>query len=208
MTVQRLAALVVTVLSMTACSSPAASIAPVVLFYGEATDPIGDTASFGDTRVALPADLVFAAAEVTDDAVRLAVRFAPGSLDPRSTGAMILLDTDLDAATGVPNFGVGAEYVVTLEATLLGGATLGRAVTDPGCEGSNPAIPCRFETVAHGLVGVGNDEMNTTIPRSAFGPLDGPLNFRVIAYAVLDDGHLTVTSDHMPNATDQFIAVR
>ena len=47
-----------------------------------------------------------------DNAVRLTVRFAPGSLDPTSTGVDVDLDTDLDSTTGVPGLGVGSEYIV------------------------------------------------------------------------------------------------
>jgi hypothetical protein len=107
---------VVALLAIAGCSFPSLSRGSAVRFHGEATDPIGDTASVADARVARPADLVYAGVQVTNDALRLTVRFAPHSLDPATTGAMVLLDTDLDPNTGVPHPGLGADYVVSLHA--------------------------------------------------------------------------------------------
>ena len=136
MNMQRLGALVVVVVAVLAiagCSFPSLSRAPAVRFHGEATDPIGDTASVADVRVARPADLVYASVQVTNDALRLTVRFAPGSLDPATTGATFLLDTDLDPKTGARNLGLGAEYLVSLHAGPVREATVARAVTDANC---------------------------------------------------------------------------
>jgi hypothetical protein len=197
---------VVAVLPIAGCSFPSLSRAPAVRFRGEATDPIGDTASVADARVALPADLVYAGVQVTNDALRLTVRFAPHSLDPGTTGATVLVDTDLDPETGVPSSGLGADYLVSLHAGPRREATVARAMTDANC--TPPGIPCRYEPFEHAEVVVSNDEMEAVFPRSAFARFDGRLNFRVIAYANLDGGRQTRTSDHMPNLPAQFIAVR
>ena len=44
--------------------------------------------------------------------------------------------------------------------------------------------------------------------RSVFAKFDGRLDFRVIAYANLDGGRQTITSDHLPNLPAQFVMVR
>ena len=199
-------ALVVAVLAIAGCSFPWLSRGAVVRFHGEATDPIGDTAFVDDVRVARPADLVYASVQVTNDAVRLTVRFAPGSLDTASTGVMFLLDTDLDPQTGVRNPGLGADYLVRLHAGPLREATVARAVTDANCASS--ATPCRYEPFERAAVVLIHDEMAAVVRRSAFARFDGRLNLRVIAYANLDGGRETGTSDHMPNLPAQFIAVR
>jgi hypothetical protein len=175
----------------------------VVRFDGEATDPIGDTAFVADARVTRPADLIYASVQVTNDALRLTVRFAPGSLDPTTTGAMFDLDTDLDPETGVRYPDLGEDYLVMLHAGPRREATVARAVTDANC-----ASPCRFEPFQRADVVLSNDEMEAMVPRSAFARFDGRLNFRVIAYANLDGGRQTMTSDHMPNLPAEFIAVR
>lgn len=90
MNMRQVGAFVVAVLGIAGCSFPSLSRAAVVRFHGEATDPIGDTAFIGDVRVARPADLVYASVQGTSDALRLTVRFAPGSLDPTTIGAMFL----------------------------------------------------------------------------------------------------------------------
>jgi hypothetical protein len=197
---------VVALLAIAGCSFPSLSRGSAVRFHGEATDPIGDTASVADARVARPADLVYAGVQVTNDALRLTVRFAPHSLDPATTGAMVLLDTDLDPNTGVPHPGLGADYVVSLHAGPAREATVARAVIDANC--TSPAIPCRYEPFERAEVVLSNDEMEAVIPRSAFARFDGRLDFQVIAYANLDDGRQTRTSDHMPDLPIQFIAVR
>jgi hypothetical protein len=203
---RRVDALVVAVLAIAGCSFPSLSRGPVIRFHGEATDPVGDTAFVDDVRVARPADLVYASVQVTNDALRLTVRFASGSLDPATTGAMFLLDTDLDPETGVRNPGLGADYVVKLHAGPLREATVARAVTDANCASS--ATPCRYEPFARTGVLLTDDEMTAVVPRSSFARFDGRLNFRVIAYANLDGGRQTRTSDHMPNLPAGFVAIR
>jgi len=203
---RRVDALVVAVLAIAGCSFPSLSRGPVIRFHGEATDPVGDTAFVDDVRVARPADLVYASVQVTNDALRLTVRFASGSLDPATTGAMFLLDTDLDPETGVRNPGLGADYVARLHAGPLREATVARAVTDANCTSS--ATPCRYEPFARTDVLLTDDEMTAVVPRSSFARFDGRLNFRVIAYANLDGGRQTRTSDHMPNLPAGFVAIR
>jgi hypothetical protein len=209
MNMRRVDAVVVAVIGLVAiagCAFPSLSSATAVRFHGEATDPIGDTASVADVRVARPADLVYAGVQVTNDALRLTVRFAPHSLDPATTGAIVLLDTDLDPKTGVPDSGLGADYLVSLHAGPVREATVARAVTDANC--TSPASPCRYEPFERAEVVLSNDAMEAVIPRSAFARFDGRLNFRVVAYTTLDGGRQTRTSDHLPNLPAQFIAVR
>lgn len=203
MNMRQVGSFVVAVFAIAGCSFPSLSRAPVVRFHGEATDPVGDKAFVADVRVARPADLIYASVQVTNDALRLTVRFAPGSLDATTTGAMFLLDTDLDPETGVIHPGLGEDYLVMLHAGPVREATVARAVMDANC-----AIPCRYEPFARADVVLSNDEMEAMVPRSAFARFDGRLNFRVIAYANLDGGRQTRTSDHMPNLPAQFIAVR
>lgn len=133
----------------------------------------------------------------------MTVRFAPRTLDSATTGVEFLLDTDLDPKTGQRDPELGVDYTVSLHAGPRRGATVSRAVTDADC-----ATPCRFEPFAHADVALSNDEMEAVIPRSAFGSFDGRLNFRAIAYASLDGGRRTATSDHLPNLPAQFVAVR
>jgi len=193
------------VLFVAGCSFPSLSKTPTVRFRGEAVDPVGDTASVADQRVARPADLVYARVEITDAAVRFTARFAPGSLDSATTGVAFLLDTDLDPGTGQRDPGIGVDYLVRLHAGPLRGATLARAVTDANC--ATPGVPCRYEPVDHTDIVISKDEMETLIPRSAFTKIER-LNFRAIAYANLDGGRQTRTSDNMPNLPAQFVMVR
>jgi hypothetical protein len=193
-------------LAATGCSFPSLSKSSTVRFRGDATDPVGDTASAADARIAHPADLVYARVEVTDAALRLTVRFARGSLDSATTGVDFVLDTDLDPGTGGRDLGIGADYLVSLHAGPRRGATVARAVTGPDC--ATPRVVCRYKPFERADLVLSNDEMEAVIPRSAFGKFDGRLNFRVIAYAYLNGGRETVTSDHMPNLPEQFVAVR
>ena len=186
-----------------ACSLPNLRGAPIVRFQGEATDPVGDTASVRDPRVRRAADLVYASVRVTDDEVRFSVRFAPGSFDAKTTGADFDLDTDLDSTTGMPGFGMGAEYMVTFDPQPVREATVAHAVTDPDCR-----TPCRFEPFEHGKIFRFADGMEAVIPRRAFTHFDGRANVRVLAFARFDGGRLTITSDHMPNSPGRFIEVR
>ena len=197
----RAAALVIGVISIAGCSFPPFGRSPVVRFRGEGTDPLGDTAHIADARVARPADLIYARVEVTDATLRLAVRFAPRTLDSATTGAEFLLDTDLDPETGQRDPGIGVDYAVSLHAGPRRGATLSRAVTDVGC-----TTPCRFEPFTRADILLSNDQMEATFPRSALAKFDGRLNFRVVAYANV--GRQTATSDHLPNLPAQFVAVR
>jgi hypothetical protein len=186
-----------------ACALTGPDGAPIVRFQGEVTDPVGDTAGVGDPRVRRPADLVYVSVQVTDDEVRFNVRFAPGSFDPPTTAVTFLLDTDIDSATGVPGLGLGAEYAVSLEAQPVREATVARAVIDANC-----SAPCRFEPFEPGRVVTSADAMEAVVPRRAFTHFDGRANVRVVAFASLDGGRLTITSDHIPNVPMQLMEVR
>lgn len=203
MTMHRVGALIAVFLMGAACAHPAPTESAEVRFHGEAIDPVGDTAIAADTRVPRPADLVYASVDVMDNAVRLTVRFAPGSLDPASTGVAIDLDTDLDSLTGVRGLGVGSEYSVIMSAGPDREAEIARAVTDPGC-----TTPCRFEPFAHPALGLSSDAMEVLLPRSSLAGFDGRLDFRVVAFARLNGGLLSITSDNLPNFPAKFIAVR
>jgi hypothetical protein len=208
MSMQRVDAIVVAVVALLAfagCSVSSLNRASAVRLHGEATDPIGDTASVAGTHISRAADLVYAGVQVTNDALRLTVRFAPGTLDPATTGAMVLLDTDLDPNTGEARPGLGTSYLVSLHAGPVREATVSRAAMDAEC---TSAVGCRYEPVARAEIVVSDDEMEAVVRRSAFARFSGRLNFRVIAYANLDNGRGTRTSDHMPNSPAQFIAVR
>ena len=138
--------------------------------------------------------------------IRFTVSFAPGSLDPATTGVAFLFDTDLDPKTSQRDPGLGVDYLVSLHAGPLRRATVARAVTDANC--ANPSVPCRYEPFEHADVVLANDEMETVISRSVFAKFDGRLDFRVIAYASLHGGRQTITSDHLPNLPAQFVMVR
>jgi len=203
MSTQRVAALFIICLAFAGCAHPAPTESATVRFRGEATDPVGDTAAAADARVPHPSDLVDASVEVTDNTVRLTVRFAPGTLDPASTGVGIDLDTDLDSLTGVPGIGTGSEYFVIMSAGPVREAEIARAVTDPGC-----TRPCRFELFAHPALGLSSDEMQVLLPRSSLAGFDGRLNFRVVAFATLNGGREFITADNLPNFPTPFVAVR
>jgi len=187
-----------------ACALPRLGGAPIVRFRGELTDPVGDTAGVGDPRVRRPADLVYASVRVTDDEVRFNVRFAPGSFDPMTTSVMLLLDTDIDSTTGVRGLGVGADYAVGLEAQPVRHATVARAVIDANCR----STPCRYEPFEQANVVTSAHAMEAVVPRRAFTHFDGQANVRVVAFASLDGGRRTITSDHIPNLPMQFMEVR
>jgi hypothetical protein len=176
-----------------------------VRFRGEAVDPIGDTASAADARVAHSADLVYAGVEVTDRVLRFVVRFAPGSLDSSTTAATFLLDTDIESTSGVRGLGVGADYLLDLHAGPVRGGTISRA-TDVNCP--SPGVACRYAPIQSLEIVLRNDGMETVVPRATLSPFSGRLNARVIAYANLERGRLTITTDHLPNLPAQFITVR
>ena len=185
------------------CALPGLRNRSDVRFRGEATDPIGDTASVADARVPRPADLVYASVEVSDRTLRFTVRFAPGSLDLSTTAATFELDTDGDSTTGGRGLGVGAEYLVDLHAGPVSGATIARATTDPGCR-----LPCRYAPIQRLAIVIRDDGMEAVVPRSTLAPFSGPLNFRVVAHANLEGGRLTITTDHLPDLPAKFITVR
>jgi hypothetical protein len=187
-----------------ACALPHLGGAPIVRFQGETTDPVGDTAGVGDSRVRRPADLVYAGVRVTDAEVRFNVRFAPGTFDPMTTSVMFLLDTDIDSTTGVPGLGVGSEYAVSLVAQPARQGSVARAVIDADCGGT----PCRFEPFEPAKVVTSDDAIEAVVRRRAFTHFDGRANVSVVAWASLDGGHSGATTDHVPNFPLQFFEVR
>ena len=52
---------------------------------------------------------------------------------------------------------------------------------------------------ARAALALSTDEMEVLLPRSVFAGFDGRLNFRVVAFASVDGGRLSITSDHLPN---------
>jgi len=148
---------------------------------------------------------VHVSVEVTDGELRFVVRFAPGSLDSSTTAATFLLDTDIDSTSGVRGLGVGADYLLDLHAGPTRGGTISRA-TAVNC--SSPGVPCRYAPIRSLDIVLRGDGMEAVVQRATLSPFSGRINVRVIAYANLERGRLTITTDHLPNLPAQFITVR
>jgi hypothetical protein len=138
------------------CSSPTT---PRLTLQVDVTDPSGDAPVSG--VVPNPPDLVRVVVNVSRGTVTFEVRFAPGWEQP-TTFLTIDLDTDQNAATGVPSGDLGVEYELS------------------------PGGVVRFDGMTTTVVGTPSVTSSTngidlTLPLSLLGDDDGRMNFRARA---------------------------
>jgi concanavalin A-like lectin/glucanase superfamily protein len=174
-------------------------IAVAPLFFGQATDPVGDGGS---------PDLVFASITTfNDNTAKLSVRFAAGTFNRQTTVAEFSLDTDQNVATGRPGIDggcsapdsglIGTDYVIDLASDFAGDQASIYNATGNGC--NNVAF------IANALVTIFADGMDVTVPLStltnaAAGPATpGPWNFKVTTQFNLGSGQFSAITDRMPD---------
>jgi hypothetical protein len=174
-------------------------------FFGQATDPLGDS-----TGATGSPDLVWSAVTTTSDGnVKVQVRFAQGTFDPNTTLVEFLLDTDQNFATGSPgsNAGcvddanlLGIDYLVNMDSGYNNNlATIFRATG--GCNNFAPVGTATSTVTPNG--------MDVTFPLSLLtsvagpgvsGPAAaGPWNYKVTVSTLISNNAFTGVEDYMPN---------
>ena len=176
-TVLRSFAAGVALLSWAAADSRSAS-APVTEFFGEISDPAGDSTQFGWEPASKPApDFVYASALAADGQIVLTARFDPGTYG-NDTYVAFSLDTDTDPSTGWPGTTsnltidadvLGVEFVVDAKGTAFGG----KARIFEGSTSGFTLIASDLDITFH------EDGLDVVIPLSLIGDDDGRLHFKV-----------------------------
>ena len=163
--------------SSTAPSTSSSGSAPAPL-RADVTDPVGDT--LADARVAVPPDLVRATITVASQTLTLVVSFAPGTLARQTTRVTALLDTDLNAATGIRQAdGIGADFGLDFDAN---GGQAAIIKADPaGCAAGRSC----FTNAGSAAITFGADTMQASVPLSALGGADGRMTFELTSYAIV-----------------------
>lgn len=194
MTTSRLPLFAAMVLLTNACgSSSTAPTSTSTAFHAEVNDPTGDAAV--SAAVPLPPDVIHGTADVGDGNVTLTIQFAPGTLNRASTLLTIELDTDQNAATGIPAAnGVGIDYVLSLYGPT---GTIVQQATPSTCTNAGAC----YTQVGTASLSIGTDTMTTTVPLSMLGNASGRLNFRVFASVPQPAPTPTITTDVMPDIT-------
>ena len=175
-----------------------------------ATDPSGNTSEFSACVQVNPdiqnpdienpnpqnpnptPDLVSAVGETNLGQITFRVRFAPGTFNATTTLIDILMDTDLNTATGHP----GTDNSCTNDAAVLGSDYIARAgegaatvFPKTSCTAAGAAQPANVVNVANG--------MDVTFPLSAIGGDDGQLRFKVITYTRVSPTAVTGIQDRL-----------
>ena len=163
--------------------------------HAAVTDPAGDAVAVPNGGAA--PDLVGGTADVVNGQITFAVRFAPGTLDRRTTRVTIEVDVDRNQSTGrQTSIGLGIDYAIDMW-TAAGTTNIMQATSSSGACGADN--PC-YASVGNAPLRIGSDEMRTTMPLSVLGSADGRVAFRVIAYTSPQSAPgPTVTSDIMPD---------
>jgi hypothetical protein len=161
-----------------------------------ATDPSGNTSEFSACVqvAAAPAvpDLISAVGEANLGEITFRVRFAPGTFNATTTLIDILMDTDLNTATGHP----GTDNSCTNDAAVLGSDYIARAgegaanvAPSPGCNVGGAAQAASVVNVADG--------MDVTFPLAAIGEEAAQLRFKVITYTRVSPTSVTTIQDRL-----------
>jgi hypothetical protein len=188
----RLAYLAV-LLAAAGCSSPTtAPSASSQTLHGEVSDPTGDALS--DFRVFVSPDLVHGTADVVAGNLTFVIQLAPGTLDRQTTRVSVLLDTDQNASTGVPEAsGFGADYGIDLAA-----GTSQATVTKADAVGCAAHLSC-FNAIGSAPITFVTDGMQVTVSLSLLGNDDGKMSFQMNSY-VLATPSTSVVLDVMPDS--------
>ncbi|HZL72148.1 MAG TPA: hypothetical protein VFC86_06795 [Planctomycetota bacterium] len=177
----------VALLSWAAADSRSAS-APVTEFFGEISDPAGDSIVWPwvpDTRPA--PDLVYASVLAADDHIQLTARFAPGTFSAESF-VFFSLDTDMDLSTGWPGTTIngvidadvlGVDYFVDARGPAFGGKASLLHVVDSSLG---------FFIIASDIDVIFQDDgLDVVIPLSLIGDDDGRMHFKATVSVQKDE---------------------
>ncbi len=161
--------------------------------HGDVSDPAGD--AIADARVRVSPDLVHATAEVARGTITFVIQFASGTFDRQTTRVSVLLDTDLNTSTGIPQRqGIGADYGIDLAS-----ATAPASITKADPAGCAAQVSC-FNAVGSAPITISTDSMQVTVPLSMLGSIDGRMTFQMNSYVVVAPA-TTVVFDFMPDAS-------
>ena len=172
-------------------STPAPTTPTSATLHGEVVDAIGDARA--DPRVPVAPDLMRATIDVAAGSMTLVVTLASGTLDRQTTRISVLLDTDQNGSTGIPEpGGLGADYALDL-AAASGQAAVTKA--DPvGCAAHQSC----FDPIGSTPIIFLTDAMQIVLPLTALGDAEGHMAFRMDAY-VLGAPLTPVVFDFMPD---------
>ena len=191
--VMRLTMLAIVVAVATiACGSSTSPMAPTTngALHADLTDPRGDAVP--PAGVTNPADLIGGTVDVSDGALTIVLRFAPGTLDGQTTRVAVDLDTDQNASTGNVSVGMGIDYSLDVfprtNQTKVTQATPATCVSGGTC----------FTEIGAGTLTVGTDTLTATVPLSMLGGASGRMNVRINAY-YFQSGPPTAVGDWMPD---------
>ena len=156
---------------------------------GTLTDPSGDATP---TNAGTSPDLVSANVLNVGNGLIFQVRFAPGTFDPATTLANVLLDTDQNPATGHP----GDDSSCINDSGILGldyqvDAPTGQVYHFTACRTFTPGGIAQVTTVANGF--------DIRVDFAQIGADDGILNFKVITERALSPNTSTGVLDYMSN---------
>jgi len=181
----------VALLSWAAADSRSAS-APVTEFFGEISDPAGDSIQWPWEPTSKPApDLVYASVQIADGQVQLTARFDPGTY-AGDTKVQFSLDTDKDPSTGWPGTTsngvtdaevIGPDYFVETEGSAFSGKARLIQVA-PGATGLI-LIESDIDIAFH------EDGLDVVIPLSLIGDDDGRLHFKVVCVVQINAAGVT-----------------
>jgi hypothetical protein len=182
------------VLLASGCGGSTAAPSPATL-HAEIGDPVGDALADPSARVS--PDLTHATIDVSNGSMTVAVRFAPGALDPSTSRLTVQLDTDQNPSTGIRLAnGLGVEYAIDMPA-FSSQANVLKAVPSAACTTIDPCyVPAGTVPLS-----VSTDGMTATVPLSLLGNGDGRFMFRVVAYVSLPGVASAYTTDAMPDMT-------
>jgi hypothetical protein len=182
------------VLLASGCGGSTVAPSPTSL-HAEVGDPVGDALADPSARVS--PDLTHATIDVSNGSITLAIRFAPGALDPSTSRLTVQLDTDQNPSTGIRLAnGLGVEYAIDMPA-FSSQANILKAVPSAAC---TTIDPCYVQAGTVPL-SVSADGMTATVPLSLVGNADGRFLFRVVAYVSLPGVASAYTADAMPDMT-------
>jgi len=159
--------------------------------HGEISDPQGDTQP--DARVRVAPDLIHATADVAGGTITFVIQFASGTFDRQTTRVSVLLDTDMNASTGIAQRqGMGADYGLDVIP-----ATAAANVTKADPAGCAAQLSC-FTVVGSTPITVSTDALQVAVPLSLLGTADGRMTFAMNSY-VLVAAATAVVFDFMPD---------
>jgi hypothetical protein len=187
-------------------------IAVATVFFGQATDPVGDA---GTSVTGAPnPDLVWASITVSNDnTVKLSARFAAGTFSGSNTAADVELDTDQNPATGSAGIDSGCsndgtvfgdDYFVEMQSGFANNQALIFKATG-GCNNFAQIGTAAVTTFADGMdvtfpLSVLTNTASSTPGSATSGPANsGPWNFKVVTFSSLGNNGFTGVTDTMPN---------